>query len=91
MSVQFHDVIGTIGVACIILMYFLLQLGRIRSDQLNFPLWNGIGASLILISLTFEFNLSAFLIEFFWLLISIFGVVTFARRRRLSQMQDPDE
>jgi hypothetical protein len=43
-----------------------------------------LGASLILYSLTVDFNLSAFLIEAFWLLISCFGMakVLFERARR---------
>jgi hypothetical protein len=43
-----------------------------------------LGASLILYSLTVDFNLSAFLIEAFWLLISCLGMarVLFEPARR---------
>jgi hypothetical protein len=33
-----------------------------------------VGAGLVLISLFGEFNLSAFLVEFFWLIISLYGL-----------------
>ena len=43
---------------------------------------NGAGALFILYSLSFEFNLSAFLIEVIWLLISIIGLIRIWRRRQ---------
>jgi len=42
---------------------------------------NAIGASAVLFSLYFKFNLSAFIIELFWLLISLIGVVKFFLRK----------
>jgi hypothetical protein len=39
-----------------------------------------LGAALVLVSLYFEFNFSAFLIESFWLAISILGLVIGVRR-----------
>lgn len=71
---KFHDILGTVGVGIIILTYVLLQLGRIRSEQLAYSLLNAVGASLILVSLYFAFNFPAFVVEFFWLLISLFGI-----------------
>lgn len=70
-----HDVIGTTGAAIILFTYFLLQLQRISSHALSYSLLNGLGAFLILVSLSVEFNLSAFVVEAFWLLISIVGIV----------------
>ena len=71
---QWHDFVGTAGAAIILVSYFLLQLQRISSTALSYSILNGAGALLILVSLWTEFNLSAFLIEAFWLAISIFGV-----------------
>lgn len=82
MTYGWHDLLGNLGVLLILLGYLLLQLGRVRPDGLRFSLANGIGALLILISLTQEFNLSAFLIEAAWLLISAGGVLRYALRRR---------
>lgn len=72
---ELHDILGTIGVALIIIMYLLLQSGRMTTDNLQFSIWNAVGSVLILISLAYEFNLSAALVEGFWLLISIYGFI----------------
>ena len=82
MNVAWYDVIGTIGVAIIVLTYVLLQIERIRSDQLSYSLLNAAGASLILISLYFTFNFPAFVVEFFWLLISLYGIGKYLLRQR---------
>ena len=74
MNYTWYDLVGNIGVTLILIAYLLLQLKRIKSEQLLYSLMNGIGAILIIVSLIFDFNLSAFIIEFFWLLISIFGI-----------------
>ena len=37
---------------------------------------------LVLISLIYSFNLSAFLVEAFWLLISLYGLIKFMLRSR---------
>ncbi len=74
MTYAWYDILGTVGVAVIILTYILLQLGRIRSEQLAYSLFNAIGALLILVSLYFSFNFPSFIVEFFWLLISLFGI-----------------
>ena len=78
---HWYDVAGGLGVAMIVCAYLFLQLGRVTSDSLRYLLANALGAGLILISLSVEFNFSAFLIETFWLAISVFGLWrrTFAR------------
>lgn len=81
MGFTWYDILGTIGVAIIILTYVLLQIERVRSDQLIYSLLNAIGALLILLSLYFNFNLPAFFVEFFWLLISLFGIGKYLVRR----------
>jgi hypothetical protein len=77
MQFAWYDLVGTTGTAVIIGTYILLQTERIRSDSLLYSLLNAAGASLILVSLVFNFNFSAFIVEFFWLLISLFGIVKF--------------
>ena len=78
---KWYDIVGTLGVAIIILTYVLLQIERIRSDQLSYSLLNAVGASLILISLYFDFNLPSVVVEAFWLLISLFGIGKWISRR----------
>ena len=68
----------------ILLAYFMLQLNRIDNHSLLFSLMNFFGAFMILVSLYFDFNLSAFVIEFFWLLISAIGILNVVRNSRLA-------
>lgn len=74
MQHAWYDFVGIIGTGFIIVTYVLLQIERIRSASLLYSLLNAAGASLIIVSLIFNFNLSAFIVEFFWLLISLFGI-----------------
>jgi len=74
MSYGLHDLAGNIGVAIIVGTYLALQLERIRSTTLSYSLLNAVGAALIAVSLLFRFNLSAFVIEVFWIAISLVGV-----------------
>ena len=76
----FHDLLGSAGVALIVVMYLMLQTGRIAPDNPHFSIWNAAGSILILISLAYEFNFAAALIEGFWLAISVYGLV---RARRI--------
>lgn len=78
---NWYDILGTIGVAVIVLTYILLQTERVRSDQLSYSLMNAIGASLILVSLYFDFNLPSVVVEGFWLVISLFGIGKYVLRR----------
>jgi hypothetical protein len=79
---SWYDILGTLGVAVIILTYALLQLGRIRSEQILYSIMNAVGASLILVSLYFDFNFPSVVVEAFWLLISIFGIGKYLVGRR---------
>ena len=77
MNYSLYDLAGNIGVAVVIIIYLFLQLGKINNASLKFSLLNAIGAILIMISLFDQFNLSAFVIEVFWLLISLVGLIRF--------------
>ena len=74
MSYEWYDLVGNIGVFVILVTYLLLQLNKIDSQTIKYSLLNAIGAGAILFSLTYKFNLSAFIVELFWLLISLIGV-----------------
>lgn len=68
------DGIGNIGVICFLSAYFLLQKGRIKHDSLIYLWLNLAGAMLLMASLLIHWNLSAFLLEAAWALISIYGI-----------------
>ena len=77
MMFAWSDIIGSIGVATIILTYVLLQTGRIKSESLLYSVLNGSGAGLIAFSLIYDFNFSAFVVEILWVLISIYGIAKY--------------
>jgi len=84
MSVDLFDLAGFVGVLLIVIAYLLLQLEKLPSSSLSFSLLNASGSLLIALSLFFKFNLSAFLIEVFWFLISLIGLARWiiARKKR---------
>lgn len=82
MNILWYDIIGTVGVVIIILAYVLLQIERLRSNELTYSALNALGATLILISLYYAFNFPSFVVEFFWLVISLFGIAKYFRRRK---------
>ena len=67
--------------AIFVAAYFANQQRWLSSEDWRFPFLNLIGAVLILISLIFEWNYPSVVIEVFWALISIYGLVR-ARRER---------
>ena len=79
MSYGLLDFIGNIGVVLLIIAYLMLQLNKLRSDGLAYSLLNAIGAGLIVVSLLVNFNLSAFIMEVFWVLISFVGIYRYFR------------
>lgn len=83
MDYELHDLIGNVGVVLILGSYLLVQLRRLDATGVPYLLANGLGAGLILVSLARDFNLSAFLIELVWLLISLYGLARIFLERRV--------
>lgn len=77
-----YDAIGLLGVAAILAAYALLQVGRLAADAPAFSAANAFGAALVLISLWFDFNLSATVVEGAWLVISLYGLARAWRAAR---------
>jgi hypothetical protein len=73
-NLSWFDLAGFIGVVLIIVAYLLLQLDKLPSSSPRYSLLNAVGALLIIVSLVFRFNLSAFIVEAFWFLISLLGL-----------------
>lgn len=82
MDYGWYDVLGNIGVLMMVIAYLLLQLEKLSGSSISYLLLNAAGAILVMISLLFRFNFSAFLMEAFWLLISLYGLTRtlFAKR-----------
>ena len=74
MDYSWFDFVGNVGVLLMVVAYLLLQLEKLSSAAISYLLLNALGAILVMISLVFRFNLSAFLMEAFWLLITLYGL-----------------
>ena len=73
-NLSWFDLVGFIGVLLIVVAYLLLQLDKLPSAAPSYSVLNAAGALLIIVSLIFAFNLSAFVVEVFWFLISLLGL-----------------
>ncbi|MEP7074742.1 MAG: hypothetical protein ABI878_02945 [Acidobacteriota bacterium] len=71
---SWYDIVGTLGVGIIVLTYILLQAERLRSGQPIYSFLNAVRSGMILVSLYYSFNLPSFVVEVFWLVISVFGI-----------------
>jgi paired small multidrug resistance pump len=71
---QWHDWVGLAGVAIVLVAFFLLQAGKLHGNSLVYQLCNAIGAAAVVLSLFYDFNLSAFVVETCWVAISLYGI-----------------
>ncbi|MBM3489510.1 MAG: hypothetical protein FJX68_03525 [Alphaproteobacteria bacterium] len=76
-----HELIGGVGVALILLLNFLVQSSRLAAHRPACTLGNAIGSAAILVSLSVNFNPPAALVEIAWLAISLYGFARHSLRR----------
>lgn len=74
-------VLGLIGAALILGAYAGVQLKKLDPHKPKALLLNLSGASLVLVSLIFEFNLAAFLLEAAWVIIAVWGLFVWVRTK----------
>ena len=79
------DLIGLTGVALLIITYALLQLDKINPKGFWYSFNNLLVAILVTVSLIYTPNLASIVIEIFWFLISLYGVVMFFKRKDLTK------
>ncbi len=75
MPIIVADLIGFAGAAVVVIAYFANQQRWLASEDWRYPAANLVGAVLILISLMFTWNFPSVVIEVFWALISVWGLV----------------
>lgn len=75
------DVIGNIGVAILIVTFYLNVAGKINSQGFLYNFNNLMVAILLGINLYYKPNLSSIIIELFWAAISIYGLVKFYKAK----------
>lgn len=68
------DYIGLVGVALLLIAFYLLNINRLSAKHLGYQILNFLGSGLILVSLFFDWNLSAVVIEVAWMFISLIGI-----------------
>lgn len=73
--------IGMMGVACFLVAYYLLQAEKLTANELRYLLLNLVGAMLVMVSLMWHWNFSAFLLEAAWMLITMYGIVKCLKKR----------
>ena len=74
--------IGFIGMAFVVIAYLFLQINKYTIRSLQYQLLNLVGAILLLISLFVHFNLGSFIIEVFWIIITIYGIVVNIKEKK---------
>ena len=70
-----YDWVGFAGTLMVLGAFFLLQAGRLGGTSIVYQLLNLLGAAGVLVSLLGAFNLSVFVLELTWVLISAYGIV----------------
>lgn len=80
------NALGLAGVFLILLFYFLIQSGRTDPHKLPYLLGNLVGSSAVLISLFHDWNLASFVVEVFWVMISVYGLVRYFQRQRYAKL-----
>lgn len=75
-----YTVCGIIGSGCFIVAYFASVEGWLPVTDWRFPAANLAGALLLLVSLYDAWNLPSVVIETFWALISLYGLIRNRRR-----------
>ncbi|WPY00739.1 hypothetical protein Trichorick_00625 [Candidatus Trichorickettsia mobilis] len=78
------DIVGIIGVVMVITVYLLLQMEKVQADSISYLVVNLVGSLLIVVSLIYNWNLSSFIIEVLWAMISIFGLIRIAYKKKNS-------
>ncbi len=80
-TLTFADLVGSIGTLIVTAAYFATQMRYLNSDDILFPVANLIGSFFMAYSLIYAFNIASALMELFWILISVAGIVNYLRRK----------
>ena len=75
------DFIGLTGVALLIVTYALLQLDKIDPKGFWYSFNNLVVAILVTVSLIYTPNLASIVIEVFWFIISLYGLIMWNKRK----------
>ncbi|MBU3013889.1 hypothetical protein KO488_03905 [Poseidonibacter lekithochrous] len=79
---------GFIGMLFVVVAYLFLQMNKYKIKSLQYQLLNLVGAILLLISLFVHFNLGSFIIEVFWIIITIYGIVVNLKNKKQNKKEE---
>ena len=79
-NVGIPDMIGLCGVALLITTYGMLQFDRIDPKGFWYSFNNMCVAILVTVSLVYNFNLASMVIELFWFMLSVYGILKWYKR-----------
>lgn len=82
---MFMMILGLIGAGFCVFAYLLIIAEKIDSKGIIYSIMNGVGGVMLLISIAADFDLGdtgGLVVEACWILISIYGIVRFYKRRR---------
>lgn len=74
MNFAWYDVVGFTGTLMILAAFAALQSGKMRGDGAPYQWLNLFGAGGVLVSLFGTFNISVFVLESAWVLVSAYGL-----------------
>lgn len=74
-------IVGFIGMVFVVIAFHNTVTGKWAGQSKIFNVVNLIGATLLLLSLTVHFNLGSFIIEVFWIIISVRGLYAIGKTR----------
>ncbi len=74
LNLAWYDWIGIAGTVMVLGGFLLLQAGRISGTSISYQLINLFGSGGVLVSLLGKFNMSVFVLELTWMLISVYGI-----------------
>ena len=77
------DMVGILGVALVIIAFFLVQIERITPKSAEYLYSNFFGSVMLLFSLYYNWNFASVVIEVLWLLISVYGIIKFRLTKKI--------
>lgn len=86
LNMAWYDWVGIAGTLMVLGAFWLLQARRLSGTGIVYQLLNLFGAAGVLVSLLGKFNISVFVLEIVWVLISAYGIAQSYKMRQSSQL-----
>lgn len=67
--------IGLLGVAIVLVAYWLLASGKVSNHDTRYPWLNIVGTSGILFSLMYQWNLPSVVAQILWIMLSVAALI----------------